>query len=192
MRKGMGGVALIAAASFLTFYSSPREEVIQEVSFQMTENRVNKLQKQVPVTIIETIDGDTIKVRLNGKTETVRYLLIDTPESKHPNKCVQMYAEEAYLRNRELVKSGNLTLEFEHGNTKDYYGRLLAYVFVDGESIQGTLLKEGFARVAFVMNPPYKYLELFRENENLAIRRKFNFWSKVDFVTLRGFNGCLL
>lgn len=187
----MGGVALIAAASFLTFYSSPGEEVVQEVSFQVTENRVNNLQKQVPVTLIETIDGDTIKVRLNGKTETVRYLLIDTPESKHPNMCVQMYAEEAYLRNSELVKRGNLTLEFEKGTTRDSYGRLLAYVYVDGESIQETLLKEGFARVAYVFNPPYKYLELFREGENLARRENINIWSSLDFVTNWGFKWCV-
>jgi micrococcal nuclease len=192
MRKGMGGVGIIAVASFLTFYStlSPREEVVQEVSFQVTENQVNNLQKQVPVTLVEPIDGDTIKVRLNGKTETVRYLLIDTPESKNPNMCVQPYAKEAFLRNSELVMSGKLTLEFEQGNTKDTYGRLLAYVFVDGDSIQGTLLKEGYARVAYVLYPPYKYLELFREDESLAKREKVNIWSRFDFVKNLGFNGC--
>jgi micrococcal nuclease len=199
MRKRLAGVVTVTAATFLTINSSPpqKEDIVQEFSLQRSENQESHSLKgepivnQVSVTLIEAIDGDTIRVRINGKTETVRYLLVDTPESKHSNKCVQLYAEEAYLRNSELVKSGNLTLEFEHGNTRDSYGRLLAYVFVDGESIQGTLLKEGFARVAFVMNPPYKYLELFRKDESLAIRGKINIWSKVDFVTLRGFNGCL-
>ncbi|WP_307300092.1 thermonuclease family protein [Neobacillus driksii] len=94
-------------------------------------------------TLVEIIDGDTIKVNLNGKIETVRYLLMDTPESKNPKKCVQLYAKEAFLRNSKLVKSGMVTLEFEGENTRDAYRRLLAYVFVDGESIQGTLLREG-------------------------------------------------
>jgi endonuclease YncB( thermonuclease family) len=106
----------------------------------VTENQVSNL----PITLVDIIDGDTIKVNVNGKIETVRYLLIDTPESKNPKTCVQLYAKEAFLRNSELVKSGKLTLEFEQGNTRDSYGRLLAYVFVDGESIQGTLLKEGY------------------------------------------------
>ncbi|SDN63936.1 nuclease homologue [Bacillus sp. OK048] len=105
--------------------------------------------------------------------------------------CVQLYATEAFLRNSELVKSGRLTLEFEQGNTRDSYGRLLAYVYVDGESIQGTLLKEGYARVAYIMNPPYKYLESFRNEENLAKRKKINIWSRFNFVTNWGFNGCL-
>lgn len=199
MRKGLVGIATIVAATFLTIYSSPpqKEEIVQVFSLQEFQNQESHLLKVEPgvnqgsVTLIETIDGDTIKVRLNGKTETVRYLLVDTPESKHPNICVQPYAEEAYLRNSELVKSGKLTLEFEQGNTRDSYGRLLAYVFVDGQSIQGTLLKEGYAKVAYIMNPPYKYLEQFREIEGLAKRVKKNIWSREGFVTIWGFNACL-
>jgi micrococcal nuclease len=106
----------------------------------------------VPVTLVDPIDGDTIKVRMNGKVDTVRYLLVDTPESKKLGMCVQPYAKEAYSRNAELVKAGKLTLEFEKDETRDSYGRLLSYVFVDGDSVQEKLLKEGFARVAY-MNP---------------------------------------
>lgn len=102
----------------------------------------------------------------------MRYLLIDTPESKNPKTCVQLYAKEACLRNSELVKSGRLTLEFEQGNTRDSYGRLLAYVYVDGISNQETLLREGFARVAYIMDPPYKFLNRFKDKENLAKRAK--------------------
>jgi micrococcal nuclease len=198
MSKRMGGVAMITAATFLAFYSMPTQK--EEVSHQVTENQERDLLRggdlvpptnQVPLTLVDTIDGDTIKVRVNGKLETVRYLLVDTPESKNPNKCVQHYAKEAFLRNSELVKSGNLTLELERENTRDTYGRLLAYVYVNGESIQGTLLKEGYARVAYIMNPPYKYLEQFKEDESLAKREKVNVWSRLNFVTNWGFNGCL-
>ncbi|MEH7495789.1 thermonuclease family protein [Neobacillus niacini] len=108
-----------------------------------------------------------------------------------PKTCVQQYAKEAFLRNSELVKSGKVTLEFEEGSTRDSFGRLLAYVYVDGVSLQGTLLKEGYARVAYIMDPPYKYLEQFRKEENLAKREKINIWSSWDFVKNWGFNGCL-
>lgn len=199
MRKGWAGILTITAATLLTYYSSPPqiEEIEQEFSLQESEKQESHLLKgdpivnQVSVTLIEPVDGDTIKVGLNGKTETVRYLLVDTPESKHPNMCVQLYAREAYLRNSELVKSGKLTMEFEQGNLRDYHGRLLAYVYVGGESIQETLLKDGYARVAYVLHPPYKYLELFREDENLAKREKINIWSSLDFVTNWGFKGCV-
>jgi micrococcal nuclease len=189
MRKRTGGMAMIAAATCIAFYSLPlqKEEKAQENTIQVTEKQGSK----IPITLIDIIDGDTIKVHVNGKVETLRYLLIDTPESKNPKTCVQLYAKEAFLRNSELVKSGKVTLEFEPGNTRDSYGRLLAYVYVNGESIQGTLLKEGYARVAYIMDPPYKYLEPFRKEEKLAKRNKTNIWSRLNFVKSWGFNGCL-
>jgi micrococcal nuclease len=82
-------------------------------------------------------------------------------------------------------------LEFEQGNTRDNYGRLLAYVSVDGKPVQRNLLKEGYARVAYVMNPPYKYLEPFREEERHAKKKKIHIWSKMNVVTNWGFRGCL-
>jgi micrococcal nuclease len=141
---------------------------------------------------VDTIDGDTIIVSVNGKIETVRYLLIDTPESINLEIYVQSYAKEAFLWENELVKNGTLTMELEQGNTWDSYGRLLAYVFVDGKSIQETLLMEGFARVGYIMNPPYKYLALYRDDESLAKRKKVNIWSRPNFVTKWGFIGLCL
>ncbi|CAH2715022.1 SPbeta prophage-derived endonuclease YokF [Neobacillus rhizosphaerae] len=146
---------------------------------------------QVPVTLVEAVDGDTIKVTYNGEKETVRYLLVDTPEEKKPNTCVQPFAVEAYKRNNQLLNSGQITLEFDHGNKRDKYGRLLAYVFVNGASVQETLLKEGYARIAYVYQPPYKYLDQFQADENQAKNKKLNIWSQPGFATDRGFNGCV-
>ncbi|MDQ4711878.1 endonuclease YokF, partial [Bacillus subtilis] len=99
----------------------------------------------VDVTLDRAVDGDTIKVSYNGNVDTVRYLLVDTPETKKPHSCVQPYGEDASKRNKELVNSGKLQLEFDKGDRRDKYGRLLAYVYVDGKSVQETLLKEGLA-----------------------------------------------
>ncbi|WP_328699902.1 thermonuclease family protein [Chengkuizengella marina] len=41
------------------------------------------------------MDGDTIKVNLNGKQETIRLLLVDTPETVHQNKPIQPFGPEA-------------------------------------------------------------------------------------------------
>jgi micrococcal nuclease len=148
-------------------------------------------ENQVPVTLTATVDGDTIKVNYNGKEETVRYLLIDTPEEKKPGVCVQPYAMDAANRNKQLLTSGKVTLEFEQGKSKtDKYGRLLAYVFVNGASVQETLLKEGYARVAYIYEPPYKYLNQYRNDENTAKSQQLNIWSKSGYVTDTGFKGC--
>jgi micrococcal nuclease len=187
LKKGLAGSALIAAALLTVSHS------VQLNSGKLNTESVTRIIQtgQIPVTLVETIDGDTIKVKLNGKVETVRYLLIDTPESKKPGSCVQPYAVEASKRNNQLVRSGTLTLEFEQGVGRDAYGRLLAYVYEDGQSVAETLLKEGLARVAYILKPPYKYLSIYQDDETFAKRNKAMIWSKTNYVTNWGFNGCV-
>ncbi len=83
MKKRITGVAVMAVTAVLAFQPTDtvkkKQEVIQSTELLEIEEHS---KGQVPVTLVEAIDGDTIKVRLNGKTETVRYLLVDTPESK--------------------------------------------------------------------------------------------------------------
>jgi micrococcal nuclease len=131
-----------------------------------------------------------MKVEVNGKVVTVRYLLIDTPESKKPGICVQPFAIEASQRNNQLIRNGRISIEFEQGIHRDAYGRLLAYVYADGQSVQEILLKEGFARVAYIMNPPYRNLSIYRKDEAVAKRNKAKIWSLPNYVTKWGFNGC--
>lgn len=202
MRKRLVGVSLMAAATVLAFH--PMEQLdeenqtdigIQQDGDQKSGSPVEEASgmptNQIPITLIETIDGDTIKAKVKGKIETIRYLLLDTPESKNPRMCVQPYAKEAFQRNNELVRDGSLAMELEQGNTRDTYGRLLAYVFVDGKSVQETLLREGFARVAYIMNPPYKYLTQYLTDESLAKSKRMYIWSRTGFVTNWGFSGCV-
>ncbi|WP_275677599.1 thermonuclease family protein [Neobacillus drentensis] len=197
MRKRVAGCALIAATSILAFHpigtqnkeDTGNEQIIQNEA-RIGDSIVEEAGSGVPVTWVATIDGDTIKVRVEGNIETVRYLLIDTPESKKPGMCVQPFAMEAFQRNEELVRAGEITLEVEKGNDRDSYGRLLAYVFVNGNSVQETLLKEGLARVAYIIHPPYRYLERYLEDENLAKIEKRNIWGKANYVTQWGFSGC--
>ncbi|MDO8225115.1 thermonuclease family protein [Bacillus cabrialesii] len=144
----------------------------------------------VDVTLDRAVDGDTIKVTYNGNVDTVRYLLVDTPETKKPHSCVQPYGEDASKRNKELVNSGKLQLEFDKGDRRDKYGRLLAYVYVDGKSVEETLLQEGLARVAYVYEPNTKYIDQFKKDEQEAKSEKLSIWSKNGYVTDRGFNGC--
>ncbi|QKF33795.1 thermonuclease family protein [Bacillus velezensis] len=144
----------------------------------------------VDVTLDRAVDGDTIKVSYNRNVDTVRYLLIDTPETKKPNSCVQPYGEDASKRNRELVNSDKLQLEFDKGDRTDKYGRMLAYVYADGKSVQETLLKEGLARVAYVYEPNTKYLDTYKKDEQAAKDKDLKIWSKNGYVTDKGFNGC--
>src|SRR3954447_4833089 len=96
--------------------------------------------------ITRVVDGDTVHVRLAGGDQTVRYIGIDTPESVKPGTPVQCYAEAASARNRRLVAGREVTLRTD-AESRDRYGRLLAYVYRrgDGLFVNAELVREGFA-----------------------------------------------
>ncbi|HSO58843.1 MAG TPA: thermonuclease family protein, partial [Paenisporosarcina sp.] len=104
----------------IVFLSSGCVEDNQPTSTGGTEN-LNEVE------LLNVIDGDTIKVKYNGKSETIRYLLIDTPEVRHQTLGNQPFGDEASLRNQQLLEDVSVSLEFDVGERYDDYGRLLAY-----------------------------------------------------------------
>ena len=126
------------------------------------------------------VDGDTIELD-NGKT--LRYIGIDTPETKHPTKGVECYGEEAYKKNKELVEGKRVQLE-KDVSEMDRYGRLLRYVYVlpDDASRSATLLinqylvQEGYAH-AVTFPPDVKYTEYFKNIEREAREKNKGLWS---------------
>lgn len=73
-----------------------------------------------------------------------------------------------------------MTIEFDVGNRIDDYGRLLAYIYVDGESIQEKLLEEGLARVAYIFSPNTKYLNNFEEASEITKEKNTGIWERKD------------
>lgn len=143
-------------------------------------------QSEVEVTSV--IDGDTIKIMYEGKEETVRYLLIDTPETNHPRLGEQPLGKEATAANKRLINSGDVTIEFDVGERFDDYGRMLAYIYVDGQSVQEQLLESGVARVAYVFPPNTRYLDDFEQAEQQAKDAGAGIWEYENYSTSRGFD----
>ena len=138
------------------------------------------------VQLVEVVDGDTIKVQMNGKTETVRLLLIDTPESVHPSKPVQPFSKEASKYTEDLLRDADVELELGIGE-RDKYGRLLAYVYADGKSVQESLLKKGLARVAYVFEPNTKYVDEYQDIQMKAQQEGVGIWSIENYVQEDGY-----
>ena len=97
--------------------------------------------------VVRVVDGDTIRVRLGDRTERVRYIGVDTPESVKPGTPVQCFAKRAAAANAALVAGREVRLvgDVEH---RDRYGRLLAYVYRvgDGAFVNALLVRDGYAR----------------------------------------------
>lgn len=139
--------------------------------------------------IARVIDGDTVIVlNSDGVEERVRLLLIDTPESVHPNGKVELFGPESSEYAKEYLKQGQkVTLEI--GNPqRDKYDRLLAYIWVDGVNFNQHMIEKGFARVAYVYEPNTKYLNEFLEAQEKAKEEKLNIWSIEGYVTDDGFD----
>lgn len=63
-------------------------------------------------TVVAVVDGDTIDVRAaDSQVYRVRYIGIDTPETRHPTRGAECYGPEASARNRELVLGATVYLE---------------------------------------------------------------------------------
>jgi len=163
--------------------SSSGEEMQGETTFEFTTQDSNKTK----ATVTRVVDGDTIEVEMDGKTEDVRLLLVDTPETKHPSKPVQPYAPEASEFAKNTLAGKEVTLEFD-GSKRDKYDRLLAYVWVDGKNFNKMLLEEGLARLAYVYDPPYTHYDEFMKAQMKAVNENKNIWSIDGYVQDEGFN----
>ncbi|MBE4910535.1 thermonuclease family protein [Bacillus luteolus] len=144
---------------------------------------------KIEVELDHGIDGDTVSVFYNGKEESVRFLLIDTPETSHPRLGKQPFGQEAKeFTNRLIQQANTIELEFDIGANRDKYGRLLAYVYVDGKMLQEELLKEGLARVAYVYPPNTRYVDEFNALQRTAQKEGKGIWEIEDYVREDGFN----
>ncbi len=109
-------------------------------------------------TVTHVVDGDTLDVRLtSGKTERIRLIGIDTPER---GVC---YFSQATARARQLAMSKQVVLRGDSTqDTRDRYGRLLAYVWLPGGKDLGyQLVAGGFAKV-YVYRDPFQRLSAYR------------------------------
>ena len=68
------------------------------------------------------IDGDTIRVRHQGKNYTVRLIGVDAPETKHPTKAVQYFGREASAGTKAALEGKTVLLQKDRtGDTVDRY-----------------------------------------------------------------------
>lgn len=127
--------------------------------------------------VINVVDGDTIDVVIDGREFRVRYIGIDTPETVDPRRPVECFGREASQQNRELVEGKTIGLEKDVSET-DRFGRLLRYVWVNGEMVNARLVEEGYA-TASVFPPDVRHAELFAALEADARSQGRGLWGEA-------------
>jgi len=129
--------------------------------------------------VTQVVDGDTIKVLLNGQTETIRLIGLDTPETVDPRKAVQCFGQEASNKAKELLAGKQVALEADSTQgERDKYGRLLRYVFLEDRALFNKLMiSEGYAHEYTYDSNPYKYQADFQAAEKEARENNRGLWS---------------
>jgi micrococcal nuclease len=125
-------------------------------------------------TLNRVVDGDTVIV---GRDERVRFIGIDTPEIKHPNKPLDPrgLVSSDYLKDLIGDSKKICLIEDTIGDKIDKYDRTLAYLFTEeGTDLNADLVKSGWAKGYFYFAFDRKHE--FRSYESIARSKKIGLW----------------
>ena len=154
-----------------------------------TQSPASTGQEAYQVTVIDVVDGDTLDIRYqDGTTDTVRLLGIDTPEvhtETDPSEYEGIPDTEA---GRDWLRDwGHKASEFARTEVHDEevrividsqadrrgsYGRLLAYVYHDGDQLNYQLIQQGYARMydsSFSKRNQYSDAEATAQADNVGV-----------------------
>ncbi len=144
-------------------------------------------------TVTKVIDGDTITVDINGNTQNVRLIGVNTPETKHPKKGVEYYGKEASDFTKSQLTGKTVYLQKDVSET-DKYGRLLRFVWLNKPSsinptkdeieknmFNSILVKNGYANVA-TYPPNVSYQQNFIELERYAKEKNTGLWGNKELA----------
>ena len=97
----------------------------------------------MPATLARVIDGDTAVLMTAEGEKTVRFKGLDAPEIKGQCAWERQAALQARAEVERLLGSGKITLEKP---SRDKYGRVAAFVMVDGQPVHAAMIQAGLAR----------------------------------------------
>jgi len=130
--------------------------------------------------VVKVVDGDTIDVSINGVTERLRLIGINTPETVDPRKPVECFGVEASNKAKSILTNKKVSLESDSSQGEgDKYGRLLRYVFLeDGTNFNLMMIKDGYA-YEYTYDIPYKYQTEFKKAQKEAMEAKAGLWGDM-------------
>ena len=147
--------------------------------------------------IVDVVDGDTIKLRANGKTYTTRLIGIDTPETKKPGTGIECGGREAtsnmlrlsFTAPRDIDGDGLYDKRGGRGRSamllgdstqdrRDVYGRSLGYVTTSaGRNLAVEQLAAGWSDV-YVFDKRFAEYSRFRSVRNRAKDKGRGVWTR--------------
>lgn len=99
---------------------------------------------------------------------------IDTPETQYSPQGEEPYGAEASRYTKERLTGQEVILEYDAGR-RDKYDRLLAYVWMDGQMFNQSLVEQGLAE-AKSYPPNTRYQKRLDQAEIQARAQKKGIW----------------
>ena len=137
-------------------------------------------------TVIEVWDGDTVDVEFeDGETDRVRLLGIDAPETDSDIEQPENYEMDKDDLKKWAKRAKGFATENLHGedvrvvydsesDRRGHHDRLLAYIYLDDENFNRTLVEEGYARL---YDTEFSKRDDFISAEETAKENRAGIWS---------------
>lgn len=133
--------------------------------------------KEIEVVVSKVSDGDTFTIIIDNKKYGVRLIGVDTPESVHPNKKKNVpYGKIASNYTKERLEGKKVILK-KDVQARDKYGRILAFVYIDGKMYNEELIEKGHAKIMTVP-PNVNNTERFKQLQKEAQKLKKGVWNE--------------
>lgn len=194
VKIGLAIILLLGIATSCTIAEQSTSDLVPSIttspspkSDATAKNPEEDNRRLLDAKVTRVVDGDTMKLTIDGKKETVRLLLVDTPESVNPDiPEPQPFAIEASNFAKKMLTNKDVQIELDVSE-RDKYGRLLCYLYIDGKMFNEILLEQGYARVAYVFAPNTKYVDQFRAIQDKAREKGIGIWSIENYAQEYGF-----
>ena len=159
--------------------------LVSRLGFLKTQQQPASVEKNMVASdsnalysVVKVVDGDTLKIDMNGKEETLRLIGINTPETVDPRKPVECFGKEASNEAKKLLTGKKVRVEKDPTQAeRDKYQRLLAYVYgEDGLFFNKYTIEQGYA-YEYTYDVPYKYQDEFKTAQRTAETAKRGLWA---------------
>jgi endonuclease YncB( thermonuclease family) len=155
------------------------DEDLNQISTGDLDNQSSSTEEEYDYYLVtRIIDGDTIEVNIDGTTEAIRLIGMDTPETKDPRKPVQCFGQEASDKTTELLLNKEIRLESDSTqNDRGKYGRLIRYIYTqDNIFFNKWMVENGYA-YEYTYGTPYQYQQEFKNAQIYAENNQLGLWS---------------
>jgi len=134
--------------------------------------------------VSKNVDGDTIRIMLDGKEEIIRMIGVDTPETVHPSKPVEFFGKEASNFTKAMLPIGAEVYVTYDWDPRDKYNRLLAYIWykVDNHWILHnlSLVANGYGHAYTSFSFDEDYMQTFIDAERTARNNDRGLWKQEN------------